>query len=226
MKQLLALASFALAAAPGFAQTIVLDPGHPSETSAGTTGRHISERTLVWRVALKLKPMLLEAGYQVVLTKDREEQKVTNRRRAEIANEAKADLMLRLHADAGNFRGFATYFPNRQATKDGVKGPPMAMIRKSTELARPFHDAAVKALGGKLRDHGLYPESKTAVAAKQGALTGSIFSKVPTLLVELCVLTNPKDEAVVKTEAGQTMLAKALLAGIKASVPRRARAGT
>ena len=50
------------------------------------------------------------------------------------------------------------------------------------------------------------------------SLDEAITTKVPVVLVELVVLTNPKDEAFVASEAGQTSLADALAAGVVAAV--------
>jgi N-acetylmuramoyl-L-alanine amidase len=58
----------------------------------------------------------------------------------------------------------------------------------------------------------------TAIGAKQGALTGSIYSQIPVLLVELCVLTNPKDEAFILSSKGRRSLAGALAKAAIAAV--------
>lgn len=204
---------------------ICVDPGHPSENGVGAKGKEISELKLVWNVAVKLKARLTKAGYRVVMTKSRVDESVTNRRRAEIANQAEAALMLRLHADAGSHRGFATYYPDRTGKAHGKTGPSREVITQSSSVAKLFHPAAIKSLEGFLPNHGLYPDTKTKIGGQQGALTGSIFSEVPVLLVELCVVTNPKDEVLVKTDAGQNRLADALLAGVRAAVPIKPRNG-
>ncbi|MER3496464.1 MAG: hypothetical protein C4320_06575, partial [Armatimonadota bacterium] len=79
---------------------ICLDPGHTSEVGEGTRGKRLTELSYVWQVAASLCPLLLQAGYTVVLTKRTVGQRVTNRERAEIANRSGAALMLRLHCDS------------------------------------------------------------------------------------------------------------------------------
>ncbi|MCU0316316.1 MAG: N-acetylmuramoyl-L-alanine amidase [Fimbriimonadaceae bacterium] len=202
---------------------ICLDPGHPSENGIGAKGKYISELQLVWNVSLLTKPLLEKAGYEVVLTKATRDEKVTNRRRAEIGNEAKADLMIRIHADAGNHSGFATFYPHRQARVQGVLGPPTAILHQMKTLAPSFHKAAYGELMGKLKDLGVQTEAKTAIGARQGALTGSVFSKVPVLLLELCVVTNDQDSKFASTKEGQEAFARAILAGTRATVPLRTR---
>src|SRR5437870_442584 len=79
---------------------ICIDPGHPSENGVGTKGKRLTELEIAWKVAKELHVLLDRAEYIVVMTKAKKGQKVTNKERAEIANEAGAFLMLRLHCDA------------------------------------------------------------------------------------------------------------------------------
>lgn len=198
---------------------ICIDPGHPSEVGRGTHGKLLSEVHVVWQVAVLLKKKLETDGYRVVLTKQSEEETVKNRRRAEIANDANAALLVRLHCDAEGGRGFGSYYPSRQGTAQGRTGPSQDVLERSLAMARPFHAAAAASLRGLVPDRGLKTDLATAVGAKQGALTGSIFSEVPVVLVEMLVLTNPKDEAVALRPGGMDRLAEALRAGVRAAVP-------
>lgn len=197
---------------------VCLDPGHTSETSQGTASRdgRLTERHVNWVVGQRLQRLLEAAGAAVVLTKTSEGQVVANRRRAEIANAAHADLLLRLHCDSGEQSGLATYYPDRQGRRFGVTGPAPAVITASRRAARVFQPAVIAALGGSERDAGIKGDSQTAIGGKQGALTGSIFSHVPALTVEMCVLTNAHDYRFIRTSAGQEAMAEALLAGVKA----------
>lgn len=194
--------------------TICIDPGHPSEVGPGTRGKKITEMRAVWLVGQKLERRLKARGMKVVMTKSREKEKVTNRRRAEIANQAQADLMIRLHCDAQSGRGFATYYPDRAGRAQGRTGPSPEVLRQSKLAATAFHSEAARVLRGHLPVLGLYTDRRTKIGAQQGALTGSIFSEVPVLLVELVVLTHPQDEAFILTDAGQEKLAEALEMGI------------
>lgn len=201
------------------APLICIDPGHPSENGIGTRGKTLTEVGVCWKVSKALEAELKLAGYRVVLTKRSEREKVTNRRRAEIANSHKASLLVRLHCDAGKGSGFATYYPNRVGKVGHVSGPSQEVIAASAKLAKTFHAASVKSLSGSLRDAGLHADTATMIGGKQGALTGSIYSKVPVLLVEMAVLQNPKDEAFFLAPDGYETMAKALAAGVRAAVP-------
>ena len=198
--------------------TVCLDPGHTSETSAGTVSRDgkLTERHVNWLVAQDLKPLLIAAGAQVTMTKTSENEVVTNRRRAEIANAAHATLFLRLHCDAASDSGIATFYPDRQGRAHGRTGPSPVVIAASHRAALAFHPAVIAALGGALADRGIKGDSATGVGGKQGALTGSIFSQVPALTIEMVVLTDDHDYRFIRTRAGQQRMARALLAGVEA----------
>jgi N-acetylmuramoyl-L-alanine amidase len=198
--------------------TICIDPGHPSEVGAGCRGKKLTEVQVNWSVACVLKTELTRAGYRVVLTKKSQNEKRTNRQRAETANKANASLILRLHCDAGAKGGFGTYYPAGQGKAHGVTGPTWDVIKASSALAPIFHRAVLKNLSG-WGDRGCSNELRTSIGSKQGALTGSIFSKVPVLLVEMCVLTNAKDEAKMLAPGGYKKMARALKAGVSAVVP-------
>ncbi len=232
------LAAFGLfaALAPAHAQTnpkmlrpkpltgfvVCLDPGHSSETSQGTASRDgkLTELHVNWVIAQKLSALLIADGATVVPTKTREREVVTNRRRAEIANAFHANLFLRLHCDSGEQSGLATYYPDRTGTRFGVTGPSPAVMVSSRRAAAVFQPAVIAALHGVLKDNGIKGDSKTGVGGKQGALTGSIFSQVPALTVEMCVLTNAHDYKFIRTPAGQEQMAQALLAGAEAYARR------
>ncbi|WP_395138616.1 N-acetylmuramoyl-L-alanine amidase [Armatimonas sp.] len=196
---------------------ICIDPGHPSEVGEGARGKKLTEMHAAWLVAKRLEALLKAAGHDVKLTKASEKEFVKNRKRAEIANAFGADLLVRLHCDSEGGTGFWTYFPDRQGTDaTGKRGPSTQIITACKQRAPKFHAALAAGLKGALRDNGCLPDIRTAVGSKQGALTGSIWSQVPVVLVEMCVLSNAKDEAFLLSEAGQAQMAKALAAGVRA----------
>ena len=201
---------------PTSAQVVCIDPGHASETSAGSVLQNgTTEVHIAWVVALKLKALLEADGARVVMTKQKEEEVVTNKDRALVANRAKAALMIRLHCDASDDSGYAVYSPDRQGTVQNVTGPSQEVIARSRLAAEAVHQGMASVLDGVLKDGGVRGDSKTFVGSKQGALTGSIFSQVPAVLVEMVVLSNKADAEFIKAEDGQRKMAQALAAGIK-----------
>jgi N-acetylmuramoyl-L-alanine amidase len=71
---------------------------------------------------------------------------------------------------------------------------------------------------GVLKDRGLHADTATRVGGTQGALTGSIYSHVPVVLIEMCVLTNPRDEAFIASQSGQDRMAQGLADGVSAAI--------
>jgi len=213
---LLLLAGIASAQLKG--KVVCIDPGHPSEVGRGTQGKKLTEIGVAWRQAQLAKARLEKMGAKVVLTKNAEQKFVRNKARAETANKAHADFMLRLHCDAAAGSGFASYYPTQQGRSEGVTGPSPELLARIAPIARRFHAALAASLKGKLPDLGLKSDLKTAVGGKQGALTGSVFSHVPVVLVEMVVLTNRKDEAFIGSPEGEAAMADALAAGVVAAL--------
>lgn len=200
-------------------KTVCIDPGHPSEVSSGATVQNgTTEVHIAWVVALKVKEFLEANGFEVVMTKSREDQLVTNKQRALIGNDSGAALIVRLHCDASEDEGLALYYPDRQATKDGVTGPTEDVIEKSNDLAETIHAEMRKALSGDLKDGGVRGDSKTFVGSRQGVLTASIYSQVPIVTIEMVVLSNKDDAEFIKSDAGQQKMARAIANGINTFV--------
>jgi N-acetylmuramoyl-L-alanine amidase len=176
---------------------------------------------VAWEVARAVGAKLRTLGYRVVCTKSSMDELVTNRRRAEIANESHASLMLRLHCDASSSTGFAVYYPTQKGASGGKTGPSDQMLQATAPIALRFYDGMSAVLKGKLHRQGLLSDLRTAIGSKQGALTGSIYSTVPTVLVEMVVLTNPKDEAFITAKGGRRAMVDALTRGVLAAVPKR-----
>lgn len=206
------------AGAPGDGRTVVcIDPGHPSEVASGRNLQNgTSEAHVNWAVASKLREILDERGYEVVLTKSSEEELVRNKDRALAANRARAALMIRLHCDASAARGFAVYYPDRPGrAKDGTTGPARDVIEESRRAAEAVHAGLAEGLRGALEDNGVRTDYQTKVGREQGgALTGSIFSEVPVVTIEMVTLSDPADADFIKTEEGQRRMAQAIADGV------------
>lgn len=122
--------------------------------------------------------------------------------------------MIRLHCDATADSGYALYYSDRQGTKDGVTGPAPEVMQRSQQAAEIIHAEMATWLNGVLKDGGVRGDSKTLIGSKQGALTGSIFSQVPVVTIEMVVLNNKSDAEFIKSKTGQQKMAQALTAGV------------
>ncbi|MET0649946.1 MAG: N-acetylmuramoyl-L-alanine amidase [Pyrinomonadaceae bacterium] len=201
---------------------VCIDPGHPSEVASGQNIQNgTSEAHVDWVVAGKLREALEARGYEVVLTKSSEGELVRNKDRALIANRARAALMIRLHCDASAARGFAVYYPDRRGrARDGSVGPARGVIEGSRRAAEAVHAGLAEGLQGALQDNGVRTDYQTKVGRDQGgALTGSIFSEVPVVTIEMVTLSDPGDAEFIKTEEGQRRMAAAIADGVTRFVP-------
>jgi N-acetylmuramoyl-L-alanine amidase len=206
------------------AYVIAIDPGHPSETSGGCAHHGLKEVEICWEVALRLQQLIAaEPTLTSVLTKPAVGTLVTNRERAEIANKAGAAIMVRLHCDSANGSGCTVYYPDKQGTVQGVTGPSEAVIAQSRLAAESLQNGLAGVLASHLKMNPIKTDSMTFVGARQGALTGSIFAEVPAVVVEMVYLNNASDAAFIKESAGQDLLARGILAGIKEFVSKKQR---
>jgi N-acetylmuramoyl-L-alanine amidase len=199
---------------------VVIDPGHqvkgdynhepvgPGSTemkdkvSSGThsvnTGAPESE--LVLAVGLKLRDSLAARGIRVVMTRTAEDVAVSNVQRAQIANEAGADLFVRIHADGAtnaSTHGILMLYP---AT---IKGWTDDIAVESKRAARLALDALIAATGA---------HSRGMVARSD--LTGFNWSDVPVILPEIGLMTNRTEDALLATEAYQDKIVQGLTSAI------------
>ena len=116
-------------------KTIVIDPGHQakgdsskepigpgaSETKAkvttGATGNYTKQKEseLTLKVAQALEKQLKQEGYNVIMTRTTNNINISNSERASIANNAKADAFIRIHADSyddSNVNRSINFMPN------------------------------------------------------------------------------------------------------------------
>ena len=216
-------APLAAAARPTSATfSVCIDPGHPSEVAAGDVVLNgLQEVNVCWEVAQLLKANLESRGIRVVMTKNQERQRDTNKERAEIANRAEVDFLVRLHTESVGTTGFAVYYPRKEGVaKDGHRGPSAAVLAATKPAAERFHAALAKALEGKLANVGLRGDEQTAIGRRQGALTGSIYSQVPAVVVEMVVLSNKSDAEWIAKPENKAVMAEALAQGVLAARAR------
>lgn len=190
---------------------VCLDPGHGVTTASkqeavsplsdqtkpayvsGASGKQISESELNLQAAFRLRDQLESMGATVILTRETVEATVSNIERAQIANDAGADVCIRIHAD-------------------GIDNPSVhgvsVLIPTGKLLGTPSIEAPSAALGELMVN---------AVAAQTGAknrgttersdLTGFNWSEVPCVLLEMGFLSNPDEETAMMNPAYQDKIA-------------------
>jgi N-acetylmuramoyl-L-alanine amidase len=150
------------------------------------------------QVAKKLRDALKAKGYTVYMVRTKHDVNIPNSKRAKFANRKKADLFIRLHCDAaGSARGFLTLTPAKN-------GWTKKIYRKSMRAAKIIHKAVLKKT--KANDRGI---------VKRGDLTGFNYAKVPSVLFEMGVMTNAKDDRLLASKKYQEKLVAGMVNGVE-----------
>ena len=213
-----------LSAAHGPEFRMVLDAGHGG-WDLGTVGRKgLLEKDLVLDVVQRLGNLLQnKLGAQVIYTRQ-DDSYLPLEKRAEVANLAKADLFLSVHAnysDLATARGVESYYTNtfssvkaRTADDDpalkNVDWTGVDIRDKVTNSHRFASDvqqalyAGLAARNPDIRDRGVKK-------AQYVVLTGTL---MPAVLAEISFVSSPADEDNLQSAAYRQQIAEALYRGI------------
>lgn len=213
---------------------VVIDPGHGGKDT-GTVGRGgLKEKDLVLAVSLKLRDLLEQRlGVEVILTRD-DDRFIPLEERTAIANQKGADLFISIHANASRNRkafGIETYVLDF-ATSDAeieVASRENAGSQKNIreledllrKIARVDYNRESRDLAHTVQKElvaGLSTESREQRdrGIKQAPFIVLIGSNMPSILTEIGFISNPADEKLLMTAAGQERVAEALYRGIEA----------
>lgn len=168
-------------------------------TKGAATGK--PEYQLTLEVAKKLKRELWDRGYQVVMTRTKNDVNISNKERALLINESGADICVRIHADgaASSARGATALCPS-------ASNPYISKLyKKSRLLSEKVLTSYCKATG--LRSRGI---------SYRDDLTGTNWSTVPTTLIELGFMTNTTEDRYLSSASGQKQMVQGLADGIEA----------
>ena len=151
-------------------------------------------------VSLKLQKVLEERGYQVIMVRSINDVDISNSERAKVANDAKADVFIRIHANGsenGNVNGMMTICPTEQNPYCGF------IFEKSKLLANSVLDAMVDATGA----------VKERVW-ETDTMSGINWCEVPVTIVEIGYMTNKEEDLKMSEEDYQKEIAKGIADGI------------
>jgi N-acetylmuramoyl-L-alanine amidase len=90
----------------------VVDPGHGGKDTGTSTPGGLAEKEVTLDIGLRLRHLLEQAAFEVVMTRDKDEA-VPLRQRTALANAQSADLFVSIHLnwiDGGQGRGMETYY--------------------------------------------------------------------------------------------------------------------
>ena len=222
--------------------TVVIDPGHGGKDS-GTTGtkryKNKYEKDIVLAVSLEIKKMMKEQmpHTKLILTRSKDVF-ISLKKRGEIANKAKADLFISIHANAANYKA------------KGSETFVLGVHRNKTNLAVAQRENDVILLEEDYEKHYSYdPHSPASIISltlmqedyldqsiRAASIIENSFKKIgnrrsrgvkqagfvvlhqtymPSILVEIGFLSNKQEEDFLRKKSGQKKIAQSIVAGIK-----------
>ena len=214
---------------------IVIDAGHGGHDT-GTIGPHgLMEKDLCLDVALRLGHLIEQKlpGAEVVYTR-KDDTFIPLEQRTAMANEAKADLFISIHANSSHdheARGIETYYLNFATSQDSLE----VATRENALSQEGLHD--LQDLVKKIARNEKIEESKEFASDVQDSLTRRmqlvsqgeknrgvkkapfvvlIGANMPSILSEISFISNPSDEKLLRKGDQRQRVADGLYRGIAA----------
>lgn len=159
-----------------------------AKVSSGTQGvsTGIPEYELNLAVSLYLKEELIARGYEVIMIRENHDVDISNVERARIANDAEADAFIRVHADSSD-----------SATAEGV----MTICQTSKSPYNPeWYEESKKLSELVLQEVVKETGAKKRYVWETDTMTGINWTTVPTTILEMGFMSNPKEDKLLATE--------------------------
>jgi len=226
-------ASIDLAVIPLRVRKIVVDPGHGGKDTGTSATGGLTEKEVTLDIGLRLRRLLEQAAFEVVMTRDKDEA-IPLQQRTALANAQGADLFVSIHLnwiDQSQTRGMETYYlgPTEDplllelaAQENRDSGYALGDFRKlldriylsvrrdeSRRLAETVQRTLVTSL---------HPKKTTRVnrGVKTAPFAVLVGTEMPAILAEVACLSNAEEAQLLATPQYRQNIAQALLQGIRA----------
>jgi N-acetylmuramoyl-L-alanine amidase len=213
---------------------IVIDPGHGGYDigTIGPTG--LMEKDLCLDIARRLGKIIQQRlpGTEVVFTREGDTF-VPLENRTAVANQAKADLFISIHANSSSdrkARGVETYYLNFAASEGAMEVAfrENALSRSSIhelqdlikKIARNDKIEESRRLAADIQEalsKGLQPQNRTLKnrGVRKAPFVVLIGANMPSVLSEISFLSNPADEQMLKKPEHRQRVAEGLYHGVE-----------
>lgn len=191
--------------------TICIDPGHqkkgdsklePVAPGSGNKKQRVSQGTagiatkkaeyvVNLEASLILKEILMEKGYNVIMTRESHEVNISNAERAEAANKAKADITIRIHCDS-----------LKDTSKTGATILVPSSKSNNTKAIYEESNRFANILKENLKKQGI----KVNGIFERSDITGFNWSTVPVIILEMGFMSNYSEDKMLCDETYQKKL--------------------
>ena len=173
-----------------------------AKVAGGTKGvvSGLKEYELTLAISLKLQAELVSRGYEVIMCRTENDVNISNSQRAQIANDANADVFIRIHANGSENSSVNGAMTICQKENNPYNGD---LFESSYCLSECVLDSLVSSTG-----------CKKEYIWKTNSMSGINWSRVPTTIVEVGYMTNPTEDQKLATEEYQSLIATGLADGI------------
>lgn len=214
---------------------VVIDPGHGGDDEGAIGRSGLMEKDVVLDIAKKLRTLLQQSGFKVILTRD-DDRFVSLADRAEIANEANADIFISIHCNAAenkSARGSIVFFLADAKTDQAraaaalenasFKFESTASASKNSDIDFIISDLMQTEHlkeSAELAEiiHGNFKNIKNLERRGIDQAGFLVLNKVfmPSVLVETAFITNKNDEALLQNEKFRDSVAREITAAVVA----------
>lgn len=213
---------------------IVVDPGHGGKDPGAVGPTRAFEKDAVLEIAIQLAALLeKEAGCKVILTRS-DDRFIPLPERAEIANQAEADLFVSIHANASldrNASGSQVFIYNREASSRKAAETARLENRDANyleiikdDLRQSVHEAdSITAAG--LVSQELEKDGMEARRIERAPFYVLAKSHMPSILVETAFISNRKEERKLRSRPFCRQIARDIFGGLQRYTSEKRKAG-
>ena len=207
-------------------KTVVIDPGHGGKDTGAISDSHVHEKGVVLELALILRDLLVDRGYDVRLTRERDIY-LPLRERTRMATMQGADLFVSVHANHAahtGASGIETYYlalasdetaQHTAARENSGAGYGIKELDKLvTKIIAESKSVESRRLAQCIQTQLIASTKAIDRGVKHAPFVVLIGTKVPAVLVEIGFLSHPTEAEKLTKKTYQREVAEAIAKGI------------